>query len=188
MIVRVRTNMGVWRVQVTDTTATVSDVLREIQKSRPHVVYETSLCIDPACQQPLDVAQTLRTQNISHGGMVHCRVDPSSTVDITAVSSSSTATDTTQLEPHEDGAASTEITTTTKTAATNSNMRRVIDKDGTIKLVPSNEANPTLSDKGFRKGMLALRDMKMHWTRTYQNNDNNGSVGKVVIHQRGSSK
>ena len=45
----------------------------------------------------------------------------------------------------------------------NTNMRRVIGKDGSIMLVPSNEM-PQEKEKGFRRGMMALRDMKMHWT------------------------
>lgn len=50
-------------------------------------------------------------------------------------------------------------------------MRRVIDKDGRILLVPnSSEAAASSSsrsggpDRGFRKGLLPLRDMKMSWT------------------------
>ena len=45
------------------------------------------------------------------------------------------------------------------------NFRRVIGKDGSINLVPTSEVSDPSQDKGFRKGMLALRDMKMHWTR-----------------------
>jgi nuclear protein localization family protein 4 len=48
-------------------------------------------------------------------------------------------------------------------AAATSNMRRVIDKDGRIKMVPSSEV-PAGKERGFRKGMLPLRDMKMQWT------------------------
>lgn len=148
MLVRVRSNMGVWRVEVTD-SASVEDVLEEIKKSRPHVVYETNLSVDPGCKEPLETSKPLSAQGIGHGAMIHCRVDPESTVDITA-KSDPTATD---------AAATNEIT---KTA----NMRRIIDKDGTIKLVPNNDVSAPGEDKGFRKGMLPLRDMKMHWTLT----------------------
>jgi len=48
-------------------------------------------------------------------------------------------------------------------------MKRVIGKDGSIKLVPASEESSlttSTSDttRGFRKGMMALRDMKMQWT------------------------
>ena len=43
-------------------------------------------------------------------------------------------------------------------------MKRIIDKDGQIKLVPSNEVRSLADDKGFRRGMMPLRDIKMAWT------------------------
>lgn len=147
MLLRVRSNVGVWRVENLDEgTATVADVLAGIAASRPHVVYEKLLAMDPACNQPLDTSKTLSEQGLRHGSMVHCRVDPSTCVDITTKAQS------------KDGEQEVEI----QQPAT-SNMRRVIDKDGTIKLVHS-DAPASSDDKGFRKGMLPLRDMKMHWT------------------------
>ncbi|KAL3909202.1 MAG: hypothetical protein SGILL_008177 [Bacillariaceae sp.] len=48
---------------------------------------------------------------------------------------------------------------------TASNMKRVIGKDGSIQLIPSTEAsNAEKEGRGFRKGMMALRDIKMAWT------------------------
>jgi nuclear protein localization protein 4 homolog len=152
MLIRVRSNVGVWRVEVADQIALVQDILVGIQESRPHVVYEQPLSADPACLQPLDTTIPLVAQGITHGSMIHCRVDPASTVDVTVVSA---AIDTSEME----GSDAIDLPTKKST-----NMRRVIDKDGTIKLVPSGETS-SAPDKGFRKGMLALRDMKMHWTR-----------------------
>jgi hypothetical protein len=44
-------------------------------------------------------------------------------------------------------------------------MRRIIDANGQIKLIPNTNDNPREGeDKGFRKGLKALRDIKMHWT------------------------
>ena len=41
MIIRIRTNVGVWRVEDLDAdSATTQDVLDGIAKTRPHVVYE----------------------------------------------------------------------------------------------------------------------------------------------------
>jgi nuclear protein localization protein 4 homolog len=147
MLLRIRSNVGVWRVDGLDeATATVADVLAGVAATRPHVVYEKPFAMDPACNQLLDTSKTLSEQGLRHGSMVHCRVDPSTCVDITAKAQS------------ED----TEQEVETQQQVT-SNMRRVIDKDGTIKLVHS-DAPAVSEDKGFRKGMLPLRDMKMHWT------------------------
>uniref|UniRef100_A0A7S3LCW4 Nuclear pore localisation protein NPL4 C-terminal domain-containing protein n=1 Tax=Amphora coffeiformis TaxID=265554 RepID=A0A7S3LCW4_9STRA len=143
MLIRVRTNVGVWRVDgLDDATATVNDVLAKIATTRPNVQYETPLCSDPGCKNNLEADSTLAAQGFSHGAMVHCRVDASTTVSVLT----------------EDAPAAGEAPT-----AHVGPLRRVVDKDGQIKLVPATESQQT-NDKGFRKGMLALRDMKMSWT------------------------
>ena len=49
-------------------------------------------------------------------------------------------------------------------------MKRIIGKDGSIKLIPADsieggEGGGAGDDgRGFRKGQMALRDMKMQWT------------------------
>ena len=152
MLLRVRTNVGLWRVDGLDeATATVQDVLDGIAKTRPHVSYQKPLSRDPACNAPLDTSQSLKAQNLGHGSMVHCRVDPETCADIT---------------PKEDagGADAMDIDGGNSNANNNSaNMKRVIAQDGSIKLVPSGETRVE-SEKGFRKGMMPLRDMKMAWT------------------------
>ena len=161
MILRIRSNVGVWRVEVPNSTVTVADVYAEIQKTRPHVVYEQPLSRDPACRDPLRDNLSLLEQGLTlqNGTMIHCRVDPATTVDVVAAKAA-VATD--QVDAPE-----------AATPASGGNapqqqqhMRRVIGKDGSIQLVPTSEA-PTAVDKGFRKGMLPLRDMKMHWTREW---------------------
>ena len=142
MLLRVRTNVGLWRVEVNDNTATVADVLAGIAATRPHVVYESPLSLDPACKQPLSEGLTLKDQNLSHGAMIHVRVDAS-----TAVNTEKPAAEQPESAP----------------PSSSGNMRRVVDKDGQIRLVPSNEVKAE-AEKGFRKGMMALRDMKMQWT------------------------
>ena len=63
MIIRVRTNIGVWRVEDLDpATATPSDVLDGIAATRPHVVYERPLSSDPRCDVPLDASTALSSQ------------------------------------------------------------------------------------------------------------------------------
>lgn len=135
MIIRVRTNVGVWRIDGLDETeARARDVLEGIRRTRPNVVVEKPLSFDARCESPVDEHETLRAQNLRHGAMVHCRVDPASCV---------------------------EATSEATTASSSANVRRVVDKDGSIKLVAAAGAD---DGRGFRKGMLALRDMKMHWT------------------------
>lgn len=155
MLIRVRSNVGVWRIEGLDDSATVGDVLAGIARTRPHVVYTAPLSSDPACRHELPPGVPLRNQGIGHGSMIHCRVDPATTVDVSAPppSSSSAMMD-------EDGGGGNKAETAKKP---NSNMRRVIGKDGQIQLVPTSEA-PAEQERGFRPGMLPLRDMKMQWT------------------------
>ena len=151
MLIRVRSNVGVWRVDgLDDRTATVDSILQGIAQTRPDVVYQTPLSSDPACQRALCTTTTLTAQGLGHGAMVHCRVDPATCADQSVVNAPSM---------EEPAAAAVAETTTT-------NMRRIIGKDGSIQLVPSNEVRAPGEDRGFRKGMLPLRDMKMQWTST----------------------
>jgi len=148
MIIRVRSNVGVWRVEVSDKTVSMGEtILTEIAKTRPHVSYEKPLCKDPACNQPIDLGLSLRSQSIQHGTMLHCRVDPSTCA--TVDSSISAARE------NESG---------TGVRKDGHHMKRIIDKDGQIKLVPSNEIRNATDDRGFRPKMMPLRDIKMAWT------------------------
>ena len=129
MLIRVRSNVGVWRVDGLDeSSARVDDVMRGIAKTRPMVEYEKPLCFDPACTDRVDVAQPLSRQGLRHGSMIHTRVDPK-----TCAETGDSAT---------------------------TNVRRVVGQDGNIQIV---QANPN-ENKGFRQGMMPLRDMKMQWT------------------------
>jgi Nuclear pore localisation protein NPL4 len=148
MIVRVRSNVGVWRVTVPD-DATVATLKEEIKKTRPAIVFEIDFCFDPACRELIAPELDLSDQGVEHGSMVHCRVDPK-----TAAS--------TEIAPAE-----TSATAALPAPRATGNFRRVIDKDGNVHLVPSSEVRDPSQDKGFRKGQLKLRDMKMHWTCKY---------------------
>ncbi len=97
--------------------------------------------------------------------MIYCMVDPSTTVDVSSNQNSAPTTETAQNSREGSLPTQTSSSNAAVAATTSKTMRRVIDKDGTIKLVPTNDTSST-GDKGFRKGMLALRDMKMHWTCT----------------------
>lgn len=137
-------------MEVSDEAST-QDVLTKIQETRPHVVYEKPLSRDPACNSPLDSSQTLKAQNLGHGSMIHCRVDASTCVDVAAGPPAIP-------DPSNNDAAFTNHESNSRV-----NMKRVIDSDGSIKLVPTDQAASS-QDKGFRKGMMALRDIKKAWT------------------------
>mmetsp|Transcript_8010 Transcript_8010/g.11434 ORF Transcript_8010/g.11434 Transcript_8010/m.11434 type:complete len:505 (+) Transcript_8010:57-1571(+) len=156
MIIRVRTNVGIWRVEVSESDATPESILNEISRSRPNVVYEKDLSQDPGCTQPLMKFSSLESQGIRHGSMVYTRVDASTCA----------LSDASEVPPD----LNTTTTTTTKStslsssdASTSSNTKRIIAADGSIKLIHSDKGKDA-SNAGFRKGMLPLRDMKMHWT------------------------
>lgn len=154
--------MGVWRIDgLNEDTATVEDVLQGIARTKPHVLYEKPLSRDPACTIPLEEntgnnKKTLKAQNLGHGAMVHCRVDPASCADIMTPRPI-------DVDAPMDEAA-VDINTNNNSANANLNMKRIIDKDGSIQLVPSTEVRSAGEDRGFRRGMLPLRDIKMAWT------------------------
>ena len=100
--------------------------------------------------------------------MIHCRVDPAScaTADNNTSVNAGGAAAAGEQESGIGGAGAGAGAGTGTGAAQdqNVNMKRVIDKDGQIKLVPSNEVRSSTDDRGFRRGMLPLRDIKMAWT------------------------
>ena len=163
MIIRVRTNIGVWRVENLDAaTATTAHVLAGIAATRPHVVYERPLCTDARCELPLDEGLTLSSQGFGHGSMLHCRVDASTCAENTAAIAGG---DDVSMTNNVDG----KISTGGKSAGSSSNnggiMKRVIGKDGSIQLVHAEGTSGVGgTESGFRKGMKPLRDMKMAWT------------------------
>lgn len=112
MLIRVRSNVGVWRVDGLDeNTATVSDVISTIASTRPNVEYQTPLSLDPSCKNALDDAKLLSEQGLRHGSMIHCRVDPETCSEATADNNNSTS------------------------------MRKIIGKDGSIRMVHAEGAD-----------------------------------------------
>lgn len=146
VLLRVRTNVGLWRVDSIDVNKeTVDSVVKAIKATRPNVVFEKPLSLDPSCAKPLDCSKTLAQQGLAHGSMIHCRVVPETTVDVSATDAPDSATAPASGNAQRQG------------------MRKIIGKDGQIKLVPSSEVTDSAQDKGFRKGQMALRDMKSKW-------------------------
>ncbi|KAL7441112.1 hypothetical protein ACHAXH_008473 [Discostella pseudostelligera] len=171
MILRIRTNMGVWRVDLPP-TAHVHDILSKIAETRPHVVYETPLSFDPKCEVPLDTSKILSEQGgggLQNGSMIYCRVDASTCAENTVGSARAggggNGGDAMMAEVNgsamETGAAAGNATATGGGGIT----KRIIDKDGSIKLIHADgQAVNAGAERGFRKGLLPLRDMKMAWT------------------------
>lgn len=148
MIIRVRTNVGIWRITLDDNTSNpTQSILDKIKVTRPNVVYTKPLSSDPGCTNELDLSAPISDYNISHGCMLYCFADPGTCaanspaplVDNSASGNSAEAADKSGMK-----------------------VRRTIGKDGTIKLIY--EEPEEGNEKGFRKGMRALRDIKMAWT------------------------
>mmetsp|Transcript_1923 Transcript_1923/g.5068 ORF Transcript_1923/g.5068 Transcript_1923/m.5068 type:complete len:453 (-) Transcript_1923:249-1607(-) len=76
MIIRVRSDAGLWRVaDLDEDSATGADVLLRIDESiRPGLTYGRPLSFDPLCARPVDLGRTLREQGLGHGSMIYCRV------------------------------------------------------------------------------------------------------------------
>jgi nuclear protein localization protein 4 homolog len=150
MIIRVQTNIGQWRVEVGDGSS-VADIERKIAETRPALNYTNPLSLDPSCTQPLDQHASLSSLGLKHGSMIYCRVD-ASTAAVVSISS---------LESAQEG--NQGLASAATTAGDPKHMKRVIQPDGSIKLV--HDPNSAVgSDNAFRKGMMPLRDMKMSWT------------------------
>lgn len=177
MLLRIRSNVGMWRIDGLDETkSTIYDVYQNILKTRPHIVYEKQLCYDIECNTLIpsnDNHTTLQQLGFKHGTIIYCRVDPTTANDISITTTSSASATIHQENNNGNNEVDHHLMTDTKSTTTTNqpqqqqqmnHMRRTIDSDGKIILVPCNEAPRVGEEKGFRKGMMALRDIKMHWT------------------------
>ena len=143
MIIRVRSNSGIWRLNITSPTSTITTqtILDAIAQTRPHVVYEAPLSLDPRCMDHIDTNHPLCEQhglaNIMRDGlMIYCKVDASTCAENTAGGDgSATGADLT--------AAAATANTKPAPPSSSSNTKRVIDKDGCIKLIHTNDESNT---------------------------------------------
>ena len=161
MIIRVQTNIGQWRIKNVTESSMGKDILSEIFKTRPNIQYTKPLSLDRAYQQPLQLDQSLSDQRLRHGSIIYCIVDESS-----ALSTASGSTD-----PSSSSAAAAASSENTEGGGNGGggapkHMKRVIQADGSIKLVHDSNYNPNgnKTDTAFREGMLALSEMKKSWT------------------------
>ena len=163
MLIRVRTNAGLWRVPDLTATSTVSDLRSAISATRPMVQYTTPFCSDPGCRSPLgeDSSKTLGELGLGNGSMVYCGVVAETCAEAGPPAAASAA----GTAGGGDEAAAASVTGGTGGSG-GANMKRIIGKDGSIKLVPADNAEEVGADdgRGFRRGQMALRDMKMQWT------------------------
>ena len=159
MLIRVRTNAGLWRIPDLTSTSTVSDLLSAIAATRPMVEYTTQLCSDPGCKSPLDETKTktLEELGLANGSMIYCGVVAETCAEAGPPAAAAAGAA---------GGGGDEATASLTASATGgANMKRIIGKDGSIKLVPADDVEEAGDDgRGFRKGQMALRDMKMQWT------------------------
>lgn len=167
MIIRVRTNIGIWRVNIKSPTSSVTTqtILDEIAQTRPHVLYEAPLSLDPKCSQPIDTSRPLCEQRglqMTDGLMIYCKVDASTCAENTVGNKTDGGSSSAN-----DGAMSAAATDNNNKQPSSSSAytKRIIDKDGRIKLIHTNdESNTNKNDLGFRKGLMPLRDIKKSWT------------------------
>lgn len=162
MIIRVRTNVGQWRIESTSLSGSSlgSDILKEIAVNRPGVSYIKPLSFDPAGNNSIDLNQSLDHLNIQHGSMIYCRVDPTTTATIRNASSNSNNSN--DDEGSNNGSGNSNSNNDDQSQSHPKHMKRIINPDGSIALIHDPDA--LTKDKSFRKGMLPLRSMKMQWT------------------------
>ena len=169
MLIRVRTNAGLWRIPNLTASSTVADLLHAIALVRPSVEYTSSLCSDAACKNPLvtsgeEGSKTLVELGLQNGSMVYCGVVPETCAEAKLPAAAAEGAGSNAAGGSADAPTSSITSATGSSSAT---MKRVIGKDGSIRLVPADETDANGGDadgRGFRKGQMALRDMKMQWT------------------------
>ena len=105
-----------------------------------------------------DEDKTLGELGLQNGSMICCGVVPKTCAEAKPPAAAAAGSG----SGGDDAPASSNSGGTGATAT----MKRVIGKDGSIKLVPAEEADGAGGDdgRGLRKGQMALRDMKMQWT------------------------
>lgn len=113
--------------------------------------YIQAISLDVACHEPLDKEIPLCAYNICHGSMVYARVDLGTTAELNL----NVNAEDNNKDNNNQGSAE-------QKRGNNVKVRRTIGKDGNI-VVHYEDAEEDGS-KGFRKGMRALRDIKMAWT------------------------
>jgi Nuclear pore protein len=164
MIIRIRTNVGQWRVSSVTPSSLGQDIVSELASTKGHtVIYTQPLSLDPAGHQPLDFKRSLQDQNLTHGSMIYCRVDPSSIAVGESTADGAAAGNHTTDDVMDSSSFSPTATETTGTKKPALKTKKRILPDGSIS-IEQIEGDADGDAKSFRKGMLPLRSMKMQWT------------------------
>jgi len=82
MLIRLRTNVGLWRIpDLTDST-TIDQLYAKIKETRPNLVFTKPLSLDPKCESQVlsDESKTLRDLKIVNGHMMYAFVDENSCI------------------------------------------------------------------------------------------------------------
>lgn len=76
MLIRVRTNRGIWRIpELDEEKSTLQDILEHIHEMHPGISLSHPLSSDPSCKSPLDASLTLKEQDLGHGSMIYCLLE-----------------------------------------------------------------------------------------------------------------
>ena len=140
MIIRVRTNTGMLRANITESSPTAASILHALKQDRPNLTLTSPLSYDPKGERTIeDLSLTLEECQLKHGSMVYCSVEES-TVTV---------------------AANNNNNSNNNNGGDQVTVKKVIQKDGSIVTTYEEGAG---SKNGFRAGMRSLRDIKMSWT------------------------
>ena len=123
--VRVRTQLGTWRIQNVNQLDTLGSLRDRLEKEQRTDLEGRSFTSDPAGLKPLADNDTVSKIGLSNGEMIYAMIDVAHTV----------------------------------FRDTAHPVMKTIAKDGTIMATEGPD-----DTKGFRRGMPALKDMKMQWT------------------------
>jgi len=74
MIIRVQTNVGIWRISNVNPSSTISDITEEIAITRPRIFYTQPLSLDAGGKQTIGNSNTLDELGLKNGDMIYCRV------------------------------------------------------------------------------------------------------------------
>lgn len=84
MILRVRSNLGTWKLEVdehngagirTASTITTQDIIHQNHELFGSYKFVKDLSLDPSGSHPVDRTLTLKEQGIEHGSMLYCRLE-----------------------------------------------------------------------------------------------------------------
>lgn len=125
LTIRVRTQLGTWRLLNVNPSDTLGDLRLRLETEHRTDLEGRSFTLEPGGGRPLADDMTINIANLSNGEMIYAMIDVAQTL-LNDVS-----------HP----------------------MLKTIAKDGTIVVTEGSD-----DSKGFRRGMPALRDMKMQWT------------------------